>query len=106
MAWGILARNRDPLFRIMLRAAEETMARTSLKARRRSAPAKKHTTPQRAPAAKASAAPKRKARPKHAFTVSHPRDEDFKDGGLRGYVQYRDLGIAIATRDAVVAHVL
>ena len=36
-----------------------------------------------------------KARPKHAFTVSHHRDEDF-DAGLRRYAHYRDLGMAKA----------
>jgi len=36
------------------------------------------------------------ARPKHKFTVSHHREEDF-DHGLRPYSAYRDLGIAPAT---------
>jgi hypothetical protein len=40
------------------------------------------------------------------FTVSHFRPEDFKTGGLRTYVQYRDLGIAEATDGMVLAHVL
>jgi mannose-6-phosphate isomerase-like protein (cupin superfamily) len=56
---------------------------------------------------------KRSAEPKAAetgavqkFTVSHFRPEDFAAGGLRTYVQYRDLGIAEATDGMVLAHVL
>ena len=48
---------------------------------------------------------KAKARPKHAFTVSHHRDEDF-DSGLRRYAHYRDLGMAKATQGMVQAHVI
>ncbi len=48
---------------------------------------------------------KSKARPKHAFTVSHHRDEDF-DAGLRRYAHYRDLGMAKATQGMVQAHVI
>ena len=46
-----------------------------------------------------------KPRPKHRFTVSHPRDEDF-DQGLRTYAKYRDLGIALATGGMARAHVI
>lgn len=46
-----------------------------------------------------------KARPKHKFTVSHHREEDF-DPGLRPYSAYRDLGIAPATGGMVQAHVI
>jgi len=46
-----------------------------------------------------------KARPKHTFTVSHHREEDF-DAGLRAYSAYRDLGIAPATGGMVQAHVI
>jgi Cupin domain len=46
-----------------------------------------------------------KARPKHKFTFSHHRDEDF-DQGLRTYAKYRDLGIAPATGGMVQAHVI
>jgi hypothetical protein len=45
------------------------------------------------------------ARPKHAFTVSHHRDEDFQTG-LRRYAQYRDLGLNLATGGMVQAHVI
>jgi mannose-6-phosphate isomerase-like protein (cupin superfamily) len=46
-----------------------------------------------------------KPRPKHRFTVSHHRDEDF-DQGLRTYAKYRDLGIALATGGMARAHVI
>ena len=57
----------------------------------------------RKPKAKAKA--RTKPRPKHKFTVSHHRDEDF-DAGLRTYAKYRDLGIAPATGGMVQAHVI
>ena len=85
------------------------MARMNVKPRRSAAPAKKQSlqaSGRTKTRAKAPPRPKAKPRPKHAFTVSHPRDADFKSGGLRTYVQYRDLGIAAATRGGVVAHVL
>jgi len=44
-------------------------------------------------------------RPKHKFTFSHHREEDF-DQGLRSYAKYRDLGIAPATGGMVQAHVI
>ena len=47
----------------------------------------------------------RAKRPKHKFTVSHHREEDF-DAGLRSYAKYRDLGIAPATGGMVQAHVI
>ncbi|MGF1650679.1 MAG: cupin domain-containing protein [Hyphomicrobiaceae bacterium] len=40
------------------------------------------------------------------FAYSHPREEDFSDGGLRPYARYRDLGFAKATQGAAVAHVI
>ena len=46
-----------------------------------------------------------KKRPKHKFTVSHHREQDF-DQGLRTYAKYRDLGIAPATCGMVQAHVI
>jgi len=46
-----------------------------------------------------------KLKPKHRFTVSHLREEDF-DQGLRTYAKYRDLGIAPATAGMVQAHVI
>ena len=53
----------------------------------------------------AKPAKRAKARPKHKFTVSHHREEDF-DHGLRPYSAYRDLGIAPATGGMVQAHVI
>jgi mannose-6-phosphate isomerase-like protein (cupin superfamily) len=39
------------------------------------------------------------------FSISHRTTSKFK-GGLRGYFEYRDLGIKRATRGKVVAHVI
>ena len=41
-----------------------------------------------------------------AFSVSHLKDSRFVRRGLRSYFEYRDLGIARATRGKVVAHVI
>ncbi len=38
--------------------------------------------------------------------VRHAKARDFKGGGLRAFFQYRDLGIARATRGKVLAHVI
>jgi mannose-6-phosphate isomerase-like protein (cupin superfamily) len=43
--------------------------------------------------------------PRQSFTVSHFSDKDYKKG-LRSYAKYRDLGVAKATKGAVVAHVI
>jgi uncharacterized RmlC-like cupin family protein len=40
------------------------------------------------------------------FSVSHRRSSKFVRRGLRGYFEYRDLGIKRATRGKVVAHVI
>lgn len=40
------------------------------------------------------------------FHVSHAVDSPFLKRGLRGYFEYRDLGIKRATRGKVVAHVI
>ena len=40
------------------------------------------------------------------FHVSHRRGSKFARRGLRGYFEYRDLGIERATRGKVVAHVI
>jgi quercetin dioxygenase-like cupin family protein len=45
-----------------------------------------------------------KAYPK--FSVSHLKRSSFEKRGLRGYFEYRDLGIRRATRGKVVAHVI
>jgi hypothetical protein len=42
---------------------------------------------------------------KHQFSVSHLKDATFEPG-LRAYAHYRDLGIALATSGAAVAHVI
>src|SRR5260221_13566128 len=41
-----------------------------------------------------------------SFRVSHLRGSKFSRRGLRGYFEYRDLGIQRATRGKVVAHVI
>lgn len=48
---------------------------------------------------------KLKLQKKQTFHVSHPRQEDFKEG-LRRYAKYRDLGMAKATNGMVQAHVI
>ncbi len=70
-----------------------------MKARKVPAKAKKKS----AAAKHAKARPKN--RPKHKFTFSHHREQDF-DAGLRTYAKYRDLGIAPATGGMVQAHVI
>lgn len=40
------------------------------------------------------------------FSVSHRKSSKFVRRGLRGYFEYRDLGIKRATRGKVVAHVI
>ena len=40
------------------------------------------------------------------FSVSHLKGSKFARRGLRGYFEYRDLGIERATRGKVVAHVI
>ncbi len=40
------------------------------------------------------------------FSVSHAKESKFVRRGLRSYFEYRDLGIARATRGKVVAHVI
>jgi mannose-6-phosphate isomerase-like protein (cupin superfamily) len=41
-----------------------------------------------------------------AFSVSHLKDSGFRGDGLRPFFEYRDLGIAEATRGKVLAHVI
>ena len=43
---------------------------------------------------------------KTRFAVSHRARSKFVKRGLRNYFEYRDLGIARATRGKVVAHVI
>ena len=75
------------------------------------AEAKKKAKARARPSATRKRAPRRNARPtsagrsKQRFVVSHHREEDFETG-LRAYAQYRDLGIAKATRGMVRAHVI
>lgn len=50
-----------------------------------------------------TAAAKKRAK---SFTVSHAADAKFVKRGLRNYFEYRDLGIARASKGKVVAHVI
>jgi hypothetical protein len=75
------------------------MAKARKKASRKAA----KEVQRRKPRAKVSV--RAKTRPKHKFTFSHHRDDDF-DAGLRTYAKYRDLGIAPATGGMVQAHVI
>jgi mannose-6-phosphate isomerase-like protein (cupin superfamily) len=54
--------------------------------------------------AKAKARPKAPA--KQTFNVSHFREEDFRNDGLRSYAAYRDLGMSKATNGRLQAHVI
>jgi Uncharacterized conserved protein, contains double-stranded beta-helix domain len=89
-----------------LRETSMAKARKKVQARRRSAsrkPAGRKASARRTAKAKVKA--RTKTRPKHKFTVSHHREQDF-DQGLRSYAKYRDLGIAPATGGMVQAHVI
>ena len=83
------------------------MAKAEAKAKRR-ATARTAAARKSAPRAHAKTKAKTKARsaPPQKFTVSHHREEDFKDGGLRSHATYRDLGISAATNGMVHAHVI
>jgi quercetin dioxygenase-like cupin family protein len=55
------------------------------------------------PGIKKGAAAKQKAK---RFSVSHAATSKFVKRGLRGYFEYRDLGVKRATRGKVVTHVI
>jgi quercetin dioxygenase-like cupin family protein len=80
------------------------MARTKVKSPRRTASRPAASKRRALPKARAKAAAK--ARPRHKFTASHHREEDFKGAGLRRYAKYRDLGTSQATDGMVQAHVI
>ena len=87
--------------------AKRPVGRPPTKKKAVAAPAKR---PVGRPAAKKAAAV-RPARPAtksrgQTFNVSHLNEADFKADGLRPYAQYRDLGIAAATRGLCQAHVI
>ncbi len=81
------------------------MAKARKKVQPRRKTTRRKSTVRRAVKAKTRAKTRAKPRPKHKFTVSHHREEDF-DQGLRSYAKYRDLGIAPATGGMVQAHVI
>jgi hypothetical protein len=79
------------------------MAKARKKVQARRKPAGRKASARRTAKAKGKA--RTKAPPKHKFTISHHREQDF-DQGLRTYAKYRDLGIAPATGGMVQAHVI
>jgi hypothetical protein len=80
-------------------AAPKKSPKASAKSATAKSPARKKIKARAVPAAK-------RARPRQRIAISHHRDEDFKADGLRGYAQYRDLGIAEASRGLARAHVI
>ncbi len=74
------------------------MAKTEHKAKPAASAARSKTKTSPPPAKPAE-------RPKQKFTVSHHREEDFRQG-LRAYAKYRDLGVAPATGGMAQAHVI
>ena len=86
------AQKKSPARKTATKTARKTVARSSarkkLKSKARAVPAAKRN------------------RPKQRIAISHYRDEDFKADGLRAYAQYRDLGVADASRGLARAHVI
>jgi hypothetical protein len=80
-------------------AQKKSQRKTSAKSATAKSSARKKIKTRAVPAAK-------RARPKQRIAISHHRDEDFKADGLRAYAQYRDLGIAEASRGLAQAHVI
>src|SRR5262245_23829952 len=89
------------------RAAGRTTAQKKSPARKVGAKSTAKSTARKPLKARASTQmPVRLPRPKQRIAISHHRDEDFKADGLRAYAQYRDLGIAAASRGLARAHVI
>jgi mannose-6-phosphate isomerase-like protein (cupin superfamily) len=86
--------------------AKKTTVKTKSKPLAHARPARGKAKPSARRKMPAKVRPAVKARPKHRFTVSHHRDEDFKSDGLRRYAAYRNLGIDAATDGMAVAHVI
>jgi mannose-6-phosphate isomerase-like protein (cupin superfamily) len=85
------------------RAAARTAAQKKSPARKTAA----KSTSRKPIKAKARAVVAVKPRPpKQRIAISHHREQDFKADGLRTYAQYRDLGIAEASRGLAQAHVI
>jgi cupin domain len=88
----------------MAKPKAKTTPKSKTAARRPQSATKRRARPKVKSPARA-ARPKAKARRRHAFTVSHHREDDFQTG-LRRYAQYRDLGMNAATGGMVQAHVI
>jgi hypothetical protein len=83
------------------KSTRKTVSKTAVKsAAAKPTARKKLKSKARAPA------PVKRARPKQRIAISHHREEDFRADGLRAYAQYRDLGIADASRGLARAHVI
>ena len=83
------------------KSTRKTVSKTAVKsAAAKPTARKKLKSKARAPA------PVKRARPKQRIAISHHREEDFRADGLRAYAQYRDLGIAEASRGLARAHVI
>lgn len=85
-------------------AKTTTKANTTAGASRRARPVGKRVAAARS-AGRAKAVRATQKWPKQVFTVSHFAEKDYKKG-FRSYAKYRDLGVAKATKGAVVAHVI
>lgn len=85
-------------------AKTTTKANTTAGAARRAKPVGKRDAAARS-AGRAKAVRSTQKWPKQVFTVNHFAEKDYKKG-FRSYAKYRDLGVAKATKGAVVAHVI
>jgi mannose-6-phosphate isomerase-like protein (cupin superfamily) len=85
------------------RAAARTAAQKKSPARKS---ATKSTARKKLRAKRPAPAAAKRARLRQRIAISHYRDEDFKADGLRTYAQYRDLGVAEASRGLARAHVI
>lgn len=103
MAKAKTAASKSASARKRPKAAARSGAVKKAAPRKKAAPASR-VTPRKPRTSAARAA--KSARPKQRFVVSHHREEDFKDDGLRAYARYRDLGIAAGTHGFARAHVI
>ena len=94
---------KKPTKKPTARAAAKAAAQKKSPARKAAA---KSTARKKLTSKGRAAAPAKRARPKQRIAISHHREEDFKADGLRTYAQYRDLGIAEASRGLAQAHVI
>jgi uncharacterized RmlC-like cupin family protein len=85
------------------------MAKAAAKSKSKAKSASRGTARAKAPAKRRAvrAAPAKLSRKgPQRFTVSHARDAEFTQDGLRPYARYRELGIAAASNGLCQAHVI